>query len=401
MARRLLIVLVSICLVCFAGLVRQFPASAATNTPYYGITLSELQVGPIGYASARVAEAQVLAARDAWHVNTVRLQIAQDKLTFATGSCPLTQSGCLLYYDEVLRVVRYALHLGLNVVINDTTDAVPFFVRNEPMPTHATEIFWKDIALAFAGNSRVIFDLFNEPRGLGGTGAAQWKVWQDGGSVQGTPGYLGMQMILSYVRNTLRADNMVWADGLDAGGTLNGIARHNASGTVDGAPGSVGGSYALSQAGDAVRGPLVYTFHHPIGDQDRTAWWRDFGYLTTGPYQVMDGEWNNAVDGTQYCWPDAPASVPAYLGYLATKHVGLTGWELGPNVNPAADTGAVATWAQSAPFRYRQRSLADSAASYEHPTTMAGRPAYGWNCNNDNNAGAGTLLMSWFAAQDR
>lgn len=375
-------------------------AGAAAATPFYGLTLSELQVGPVGTASAKVAEAQVLAASAGWRANTVRLQIAQDKLTHADGRCPLRSRGCLAYYDEIRGVVDYALRLGLAVVINDTTEPVPSFTRNEPMPTRATEVFWKDIARAYAGHPGVIFDLFNEPRGLVGTGAPQWRTWRDGGSVDGIPGYLGMQTILSYVRNTLRAPNMVWADGLDGGGTLNGILPHHAPGTVDGAPGSVG-RFALSQRGDAVSGALVYSFHHPMGDQDRTAWWRDFGYLSDAGYPVIDGEWNDSVDGNQYCGASAPQTVPAYLSYLAIKHIGLTAWELGPNINPAGSSGPSVIWSQSAPFNYNRPALAASPASYQTPTTMAGSPAEAWDCAHSNNAGPGLTVKNWLAAQQR
>jgi aryl-phospho-beta-D-glucosidase BglC (GH1 family) len=351
-----------------------------------------------------VAEAQVQAIHDSWNANTVRLQIAQDELTGADGSCKLTPgSSCLAYYQEIQTVVNYALQLQplppsnqFTVVINDTTEAAPGFTANEPLPTRATEVFWKDIAAKYAGNPRVIFDLFNEPRGLGGTGATQWQGWRNGATLNGVS-YLGMQTVLSYVRNKLQAPNMVWADGLDAAGTLNGIAAHDASGTVDGAPGSVG-TYALSQSGDAVTGPLVYTFHHPMGDQTGTAWWRDFGYLPALGYSVMDGEWNNAVDGSDYCWSDAPTSIPAYQSYLAGQagqQIGLTGWELGPNINSAG----VVTWSQSAPFDYTNPTLAASPSSYETPTTLSGDPSLTWDCNNTNDAGSGQSLHDWFGTQ--
>jgi hypothetical protein len=281
-------------------------------------------------------------------------------------------------------------------VINDTTEAAPGFTTNEPLPTHATEVFWKDIAAAYAGHPQVIFDLFNEPRGLGGTGATQWQGWRNGATLNGVS-YLGMQTLLSYVRNKLQAPNIVWADGLDAAGTLNGIAAHNASGTVDGAPGSVG-TYALSQSGDAVTGSLIYTFHHPIGDQTTTAWWRDFGYLPALGYSVMNGEWNNAVDGSDYCWSDAPTSIPAYLSYLAGQtgqQIGLTGWELGPNINSAG----IVTWSQSTPFDSTDTSLADNPASYETPTNLSGNPPMTWDCTNSNDAGSGQSLHDWFGTQ--
>jgi len=385
------------------GVAQAGPASAsATPTPpFYGLSLSELQVGPVGPDTIAVAEAELQAIDASWNANTVRLQIEQDELTGADGSCKLTPgSSCLAYYQEIQTVVTYALTQlpkPLTVVINDTTLPAAGFTASEPLPTHATEVFWKDMAAAYATDpQQVIFDLFNEPRGLGGTGATQWQGWRNGATINGTS-YLGMQTVLNYVRNKLQAPNMVWADGLDAAGTLNGIAAHNASGTVDGAPGSVG-TYALSQTGDAVTGPLVYTFHHPMGDQTTTAWWRDFGYLPALGYSVMNGEWNNAVDGSDYCWTDAPTSIPAYLSYLAGQtgqQIGLTGWELGPNINSAG----VVTWSQSAPFDYTDPTLADSPSSYETPTTLSGNPAEPWDCNNTNDAGSGQSLQQWFASQ--
>jgi hypothetical protein len=400
MKPKYLAVLFSASLGCL-GVAQAAPASASpAPTPYYGLSLSELQDGPVGSATMAVAEAEVQAIHDAWNANTVRLQIEQDELTGADGSCKLTTgSSCLAYYQEIQAVVNYALQLQqpqLTVVINDTTETAAGFTLNEPLPTHATEVFWKDIAAVYAGNPHVIFDLFNEPRGLGGTGATQWQGWRNGATLNGNT-YLGMQTILSYVRNKLRAPNMVWADGLDAAGTLNGIAAHDASGTVDGAPGSVG-TYALSQSGDAVSGPLIYTFHHPMGDQTTTAWWRDFGYLPALGYSVMNGEWNNAVDGSDYCWSDAPTSIPGYLSYLAGQtgqQIGLTGWELGPNINSAG----VLTWSQSAPFDYTNPTLADSPSSYETPTTLSGNPPTAWDCNNSNDAGSGQSLHDWFGTQ--
>lgn len=400
MIKRLITPLVLAGAVGCLGVAQAGPASASTApTPFYGLSLSELQDGPVGSATTQVAEAEVQAIHDAWNANTVRLQIAQDELTGADGSCKLnTGSSCLAYYQEIQTVVNYALTLNppLTVVINDTTEAAPGFTANEPLPTRATEVFWKDIAAAYAGNQQVIFDLFNEPRGLGGTGATQWQGWRNGADLNGTS-YLGMQTVLNYVRNKLGANNTVWADGLDAAGTLNGIAAHNASGTVDGAPGSVG-TYALSQNGDAVTGPLIYTFHHPMGDQTTTAWWRDFGYLPALGYSVMNGEWNNAVDGSDYCWSDAPTSIPAYLSYLAGQagqQIGLTGWELGPNINSAG----VVTWSQSTPFDYTNPTLADNPASYETPTTLSGNPAMTWDCTNSNDAGSGQSLQQWFGTQ--
>lgn len=137
-----------------------------------------------------------------------------------------------------------------------------------------------------------------------------------------------------------------------------------------------------------------------MGKLTTTAWWRDFGYLPALGFTVMDGEWNNAVDGGQYCWADAPTSMPAFLSYLARKQVGLTVWEIGPRVNSAvATTGSSVTWAQSAPFDYHNTLLADAPASYETPTTTSGNPAQPWNCSHSNDAGSGQVVMNWFAAQ--
>jgi endoglucanase len=201
------------------------PRPPARSTPFYGFSLSELQAGPASEATIQVAEAEVQAIHDAWHANTVRLQIVQDELAGTDGSCALTADGCLAYYQEIQAVTNFALGLGLTVVINDTTSSASGPTASEQMPTQATEVVWKDIAASYAGNPHVIFDLFNEPLVPGGDGAAQWRVWRDGGQI-GDVSYLGMQTVLSYIRNTLRATNMVWAEGLLYAGTLNGIAAH-------------------------------------------------------------------------------------------------------------------------------------------------------------------------------
>ena len=93
----------------------------------------------------------------------------------------------------------------------------------KPMPDAAQAIpFWTSVARAFTGNNAVIFDLFNEPfpQAAGGTEAAAWRCWRDGGTCAGI-GYrvAGMQSLVSAVRsagarNVLMLGGLAWSNDL-------------------------------------------------------------------------------------------------------------------------------------------------------------------------------------------
>ena len=275
-------------------------ASSARSLPH-GITLSGLQtdltgstasspgVSGIPKISIQNMRAQIAAAAGSWSCSVLRLQVEQDKLVGQNGK---TYSAP--YMTDIKNMVSYARSLGLKVVINDQTEPASGFTANEPLPTYATNVFWKDINSVYK-NTSVIYDLFNEPRGGNG-----WPSWRT-----------AMQGALTYLRG-LGSTNMVWIEGINFAGTLAGVPLLNG-------------------------GPLAYTYHHPAGAATTATWDADFGYLANRGYTVIDGEWAGSV------MPPA-----GYLSYLASHKIGLTSWTLAPgslnstsDYNSASSSGAV------------------------------------------------------------
>jgi hypothetical protein len=88
----------------------------------------------------------------------------------------------------------------------------------KPMPDAAQAVpFWRSVARAFRGNDAVVFDLFNAPfpdQPAGGSNAAAWLCWRDGGSAcTGIPyRAAGMQDLVSAVRGT-GANNVILLGG--------------------------------------------------------------------------------------------------------------------------------------------------------------------------------------------
>lgn len=382
-------------------------ASAAVSGYPTGVTLSGLQSG----MSTTQLEAEIQAAASApWNVSDIRLQVEQDKLTWKSGNCPInTDPVCGPYLQQIKDVVNYALGLGLTVVINDQTETAPNYTADEPAPTHATEVFWSYVAPVWAGNSKVVYDIFNEPRGatLASPGTAtSWGLWRNGGKFQDGNTYLGENTIVNYIRGLgSNETNRLWVEGLGAAGTLDGIL--NGTGT----PGI---------AQDEVSDPLhsiTYAFHHPddIGaGQNSTSWWQDFGYIVnhSGNFSVIDGEFNNSVDGGQFCWSGFPGIwgnvSTGYKQYLQGKNVGMTVWTFGPvgtvngvnnvplhavsNTNGAIDMSGVTpndangtSWSMSAPTSL---SL-NTPAAYAVPATEQGSPSQSWACGATNDASMG------------
>jgi hypothetical protein len=192
--------------------------------------------------------------------------------------------------QDIRTVTDYALGAGLQVVLNAQTEITPGFTRNEPLPTQATRSFWQHIMAYYKNNSRVIFDLFNEPRNC------SWRQWH--GAMQG---------LLDYVRHA-GARNTVWVEGRWWGSTLAGVPLLHGTG-------------------------IVYSFHHPGSPWPGQApvttrtWARAFGYLASRGIPVVDGEFVNYAGG--YHWQHASVLVPRYLRYLAAHHIGMTAWTLG------------------------------------------------------------------------
>ena len=85
-----------------------------------------------------------------------------------------------------------------------------------PMPNrdHTPE-FWREVAAAYKGNTRVIFDLFNEPYPDNNADTPEaWRCWRDGGTCGGmTYQAAGMQELVDAVRGA-GATNVIMLGGV-------------------------------------------------------------------------------------------------------------------------------------------------------------------------------------------
>lgn len=265
-----------------------------------GITLSGYQNFIVDDSTVAMIERQERAARDHWKANTIRLQFLQDRLVGGRG-----ESWNKHYFYYIQKGIKYALNLGLTVVINDQTEISMGFAKNEPAPDHATQVFWGRMMGYYANDKRVIFDLFNEPR------YQTWDQWLNGGHLDDWTGtYIGEQTLVNYIRRE-GANNTIWIEGINWASTLAGVPE--------------------------VKDPLknlVYTFHHPGSPHPDKSfipgpriWWDSFGYWAAMGHRVLDAEFANYIGN--YYWDHHPGrSVKAYLAYLAAHHIGVLCWSL-------------------------------------------------------------------------
>lgn len=280
--------------------------------------------------------AEIAASADSWCANTVELQVYQLAMFNADGSVNSTFLG--LVESEVSQ----ALGLGLVVAIDDQTEGSP---ANSGLPEAQTKAFWKVLEGIYGNNTDVIFDLFNEPRRVGGdSDAAIWKYWRNGGTYQGTK-YIGMQTLARYVRG-LGSRNLFWIEGPRTGGTLQYVKK-----------------YQVTKAG-----PLEYGVNHPGGvtSPHNAAYWNTRFGNNASAVPMTDTEWTNYAS-TRSCWANAPKSVPALLQYLAQHRMGLMAWTLSPGV------------------------LVESA-NLADPTRIKSN----WACKNGLDQGAGHQIMQFF-----
>jgi hypothetical protein len=362
------------------------------GTPWtpLGFTLSAFQDGIETWASNEypTVAAEIRAVKNAWHGNTVRLQIEQDEYVYGGDGQSATT-----FRDKVNAVISYAEQQGLVVVINDQTEAQHgLYTKNEPLPTKDTLTFWKDVE-QYKNNPDIILDPFNEPR-LITHGSYNWATWFNGNST-----YIGAGSLVGNLRKD-GFTNQLWME-------------------VPGPMAPLGVSwpkYKLPWAN------VVYSYHHTTVDQDAvpspadtgsdTGWNVNFGNLVTVDHlPIVDGEWTNrsipanTTTGTPYepsgdtreCWGNAPVSVPEYLKYLQARGIGMTVWTLGSN--PA---GTSHDFINADGDYYGAPGDTDPYTSVNNYDNWGVNDTKGTGCLTAATApveGAGQDIMNWFTTQ--
>lgn len=280
---------------------RPCPVTSCTAYPLpsqvRAITIAALQ----NYLSFTGSVQNQIHAAQGWNVNAIRLQIVQDKLVGASGR--RWRGG---YMANIRKIVTFALHRHLNVILNAQTEISLGYSANENLPTAATFAFWRRMTRYYGDNPHVVFDLFNEPR------FCNWAQWTR-----------SMQPLVDYVRR-IGSLNQLWAEGLWWGSTFAGLP------------------HLLSGQG------IVYSFHHPgapwpwqgwvpgyqPGVMGPPLWNAAFGDLAARGVPMVNGEFVNYIGG--YYWPHSTQMVSQYMRYLAKHHIGMVAWSLQPGIMTAS-----------------------------------------------------------------
>jgi hypothetical protein len=332
-------------------------------------------------------DAQIRAAAEYWHANTIRLQVAESNMfNRRKKGEPYNQK----FLRALVQQVNLAHSLGTAVVINDQTE----FTSNRPAPTDETAHFWKIISQRFKNQPYVIFDLFNEPRltntsttntqltpevlyslfgyseitqhgqghekqprGNGMSQAKSWSLWRNGGRLNGT-NYLGMQTLVNQIRRS-GAQNLIWIEGKNEAQQLppNQYLIHGSN--------------------------IAYSIHHP--NLNNPASWSRIGNLAaTQP--VVEGEWAQYQSTWAECYSDAYTNAPLYLNYLHAHNIGVIACSLQANSLLQGDN-------RVKPTNTNRPYDPKLASRLKTPDRLL--PNY--SCTNKSGQGVGQLLQTYFA----
>ena len=255
--------------------------------------------------------AQIVAAHDYWHANTVRLQISEH-LLFRYPTKGRTYN--VAFAKSVDRLVCRVLKQGQIPVINATT----IFTGREPGPSGRTLKFWRFMAQRYGNRFPVIFDLFNEPQVIRNPRTGKfldsdtvWRVWRDGGSVGGKR-WLGMQRLVDEIRGKQHARNVIWAE-------------EPYYATAEKASLELLPKYLL-------KGPdIAYAFHKPSMVWDSRSF-TDLRDVAAKKVPLIDSEWGQfaADDRPWMCQPESYTTAPRYMQFLRDARIGMLAWSLQP-----------------------------------------------------------------------
>jgi hypothetical protein len=177
------------------------------------------------------ADQSEVTALQSWHITAVRVVLNEDCWLGING---VTVGGAA-YQAAVAAYVNLLTQNNIAAIVNLHFSAPGTLLAGSysggdqfPMPDRDhSPAFWSSVAATFKGNSRVLFEPFNEPfpdDNAGGDTQAAWQCWRDGGScpaVAGFPDYTnaGMQELVTAIR-AVGATNVIILTGTDWGSQL-------------------------------------------------------------------------------------------------------------------------------------------------------------------------------------
>jgi len=139
-----------------------------------------------------------------WKANAVRVPLNETCWLAINGVAPAYAGDN--YRRAISDYVALLNRAGLVVILDLHWSAAGTAIAlgQAPMPDRDhTPKFWREVAAAYGGNNRVIFDLFNEPFPDNNADTPEaWRCWRDGGTCTGMSFQAaGMQELVDSVRS--------------------------------------------------------------------------------------------------------------------------------------------------------------------------------------------------------
>jgi endoglucanase len=239
-----------------------------------------------GKAAASHLNATEMKAARTWNANLIRYQVSQPGLSNAN----LSARQIAAYVSRIKSAVALAERYGFGVILSMQDQGIACGDA-DPLPSTATVTAWHNLALAFAGDPKVMFELFNEPHN--GTTKADWQQWKSGACKPIKFCSVGYQRLIDDLRSW-GVPNVVLADGAE-------YARSFVS---------------VPRLSDPKSGRGIVYAVHPYGVHSSATEEPLFGYLTP-KVPVLVTEWN---------YQDCQENPAAEFKWLHSIGVGLTGW---------------------------------------------------------------------------
>lgn len=245
---------------------------------FKGIARPSLEWNPEGEGIS-LADYQKIKS---WNANVVRLALNQKYWLNNEKN----------YQERITTNIQQINSLGMDVILDlhwSDRGNLNNIAKQERMADKNSQEFWKQVATQYKANTKVFFELYNEPKDI------SWDVWKNGGASGDGFEVVGMQTLYNTIRQT-GADNLIIIGGLNWSFDLSGVPSHSIQGNN-----------------------IVYA-SHPYDFQDKNTiadWDRGFGNLSK-THPVMLTEF-----GSFDCNPTFTSNL---LHYTQTKNISWTAW---------------------------------------------------------------------------
>tara|TARA_B100001971_G_scaffold208149_1_gene229528 strand:+ start:7178 stop:8872 length:1695 start_codon:yes stop_codon:yes gene_type:complete len=174
-----------------------------------GVNVVSLEWSPKG---EKIHRSMKVALKE-WHANAIRLPV-NHSFWFGNGKGKIKSNDAEAYRQLVDDAVAMAAGEGAYLILD---------LHSYGAPQEFARTFWLDAAARYANNPAVLFDLYNEPHGIG------WDHWRYGGEKEvkkkgkkETIEVVGMQALADAVRST-GARNIIIAGGLSYALNISGV----------------------------------------------------------------------------------------------------------------------------------------------------------------------------------